>query len=137
MTAQENKTIVRRLVEEVVNAGDLDRADALIAADCVDHAAPSPQASGPAGFKQGVAMLRAGFPDLRITIEDLIAEEDRVAARLTLRGVHQGQFAGYAPTGRPATWSAMAAWRVAGGKIVERWLIPDAPSLTRQIGQEG
>ena len=65
MTVQDNKALIRRLIDEVANTGDLDRTDALVAADCVDHAALATQPPGPAGFKQGVAMLRAAFPDLQ------------------------------------------------------------------------
>ena len=136
MTAQDNKTLIRRLSDEVANAGDLGRADTLVDADCVDHAAPATQPPGPAGFKQGVAMLRAAFPDLRITIEELIAEGDKVAARLTMHGTQRGPFAGFPPSGKQATWAAMSFFRIAGGTIVERWLIPDAPSLQRQLGEE-
>jgi steroid delta-isomerase-like uncharacterized protein len=136
MTVQDNKTLIRRLIDEVANTGDLDRADALVDADSVDHAALATQAPGLAGFKQGVAMLRAAFPDLRIAIEEILADGDKVAARLTLRGTHRGPFAGLPASGKQATWAAMSIWRIAGGKVVERWLLPDAPSLQRQLGQE-
>ena len=136
MTAQDNKTLIRQLIDEVVNAGDLDRADALVDADCADHGAVAPPAPGLEGFKQGLAALRAAFPDLRVTIEDLLADGDKVAARLTLRGTQRGPFAGRKPSGRPATWAAMSMWRVAGGRVIERWLLPDAPSLLRQLGAE-
>jgi steroid delta-isomerase-like uncharacterized protein len=136
MTAQENKTLIRRLIDEVANAGDLDRADLFVDADSVDHAAPATQPSGLAGFKQSLAAMRAAFPDLRITIDDILAEGNKVAARLTLRGTQRGPFAGLPPSGKQATWAAMSIWRIANGKVVERWLLSDAPSLRRQLGAE-
>jgi steroid delta-isomerase-like uncharacterized protein len=79
-------------------------------------------------------MLRTSFPDLTITIEDLIAEGDKVVTRLTARGTHQGTFRGIAPTGRVVSWTGIRIFRIAEGKIVEHWANWDDLSLLQQLG---
>lgn len=137
MTARSTATIVHRLFDEVINTGDLDRADALIAQDYIEHTTPSGTAAvGLAAFKRGAAQVRAAFPDFRATVEDALATDDTVAFRLTMGGTHRGTFAGVAPTGRVVAYSAIGFVRVAGGKIAERWLQIDATGLLRQMGVE-
>ncbi|MGD9894224.1 MAG: ester cyclase [Dehalococcoidia bacterium] len=88
---------------------------------------------GPAGVKQHIAMLRSAFPDLQVTIEDLIAEADRVVARLTMRGTHDGDFRGRTPTGRPVTWTGIVIYRLRDGRVVEQWSHFDTRALIEQI----
>lgn len=125
----------------MINPGDLDRADELVAADFVEHNPTPGQVPGLAGFKQVVSMLRAAFPDLRITTDELVAEGDKVSVRLTARGTHQGPFQGIPPTGNRVAWEGISMLRVADGQVVERWFHADVLGLRRQLeaatGQTG
>lgn len=134
MTVDENKALARRLIEEVVSTGDLSRADEVIAPDFVEHNPAPGQGPGIAGFRQVVGMLHAAFPDLEVTPDEIIAEGDKVAMRLTVRGTHRGPFVGVPPTGRAAEWQGISMLRVAGGRIAERWFYFDMPGLMRQLG---
>ena len=91
---EENKAIVRRIFEEVWNQGKLDVIDDIYAADFVDHMPGSPDIHGPEGFKQFVNMYRTAFPDIKFTIEDQIAEGDKVVNRFTFTGTHKGELMG-------------------------------------------
>ena len=125
-----NRAAVRRFVEEVLGHGDFAALNALTAPDCADHAA----AADPAAIAQFLVPWRAAFPDLAIAVEDLVAAGDRVAARWTLRGTHRGAFLGVSPTGRRVTVAGTEFYRLAGGKIVERWAVVDTDGLLRQLG---
>jgi predicted ester cyclase len=130
---EENKAIARRIFE-VFNTGNLALADELVAADVIDHQPPPGIESGLAGFKQLVLMLRAGFPDLHVTVEDIIAEGDKVVGRTTIRGSHTGEFMGMAPTGKQFTMQAIDVMRFAGGKAVEHWGNQDDLGMMQQLG---
>lgn len=134
MGVEENKALVRSLFEEVINPGELDRADEFLGAGFVEHDPAPGQAPGVEGFKQVIAMLRSAFPDLRITIEDLVAEADKVSVRLTVRGTHRDEFQGIPPTDRQVAWAGISIIRIADGKVVERWFQSDVLGLRRQIG---
>jgi steroid delta-isomerase-like uncharacterized protein len=135
MSITTNKALVRRYLDEVVNGNDLAVADELFAADCVNHLPGSPEPlRGPAGEKMLATMFREGFPDAQITVEDMVAEGDRVASRLTFRGTHRGTFQGIPPTSRTFTMAGMHIARLAEGKIVETWPLPDLLGLLQQIG---
>src|SRR6266516_801588 len=99
MAAEENTTRVRRFYEEFWNTGALELLDELFAPDFADHNAPPGLAPGLEGLKQFTLMLRAAFPDIQFSIEDGVAEADKVVTRWTLRGTHQGTFQGTPPTG--------------------------------------
>ena len=131
--AGDGTTLVRRLVEAVVNGGDADLLPALVAADHVGHD-PLGDHYGPEGAGIGIAELRSAFPDLRLTIEDLFAAGDRVAHRVTLRGTHQGAFLGLPATGRVVAATGIAIDRIADGKLAERWVVLDVIGLLRQRG---
>src|SRR5947209_5246280 len=103
MSEEENKAIMRRY-EEAVNQGNLDLIDEVIAADYVGHE-PDEDLHGPEGVKQFITMFRSAFPDLHLTVEDEIAEGDRVASRFTVRGTHQGELMGIPPAGKQVTVS--------------------------------
>jgi steroid delta-isomerase-like uncharacterized protein len=135
MSAEENKMLTRRIFAEIVSGGDLALADQLVAEDFVDHNPPLPGlGQGRAGMRQLVGSLRAGFPDVQVVIEDMIAEGDEVAVRLRIRGTHEGPFAGVPATGRQVEWTAMQILRFANGKNVERWAQIDFMSLMQQLG---
>ncbi len=133
MSAEENKAIARRAYE-IFSSGNLEALEEVIAPDLVDHNAAPGQAPGIEGTRQGFGMLRAAFPDLRITPEDLIGEGDLVVARLTVTGTHQGEFQGLPPTGKQVTMSGIEIVRLAGGKAVERWGEFDTLGLLQQLG---
>jgi steroid delta-isomerase-like uncharacterized protein len=131
--SERNKMLARRTVEEVYNQGNLAVVDELAASDLVIHS-PSGDIHGPAGAKQYVAALRAAFPDLHITIEDQIAEEDRVVTRWSARGTHTGEFQGIPPTGKPGRVTGIDIDRIADGKVVECWTNMDDLGLLQQLG---
>jgi steroid delta-isomerase-like uncharacterized protein len=134
MSAEENKALVRRTYEEVLNKVHLDVVDELYASEYVYTSPGSPELRGPEGFKQLVRMLRAAFPDLRFTPEELIAEGESVVSRWTGRGTHQGEFKGIPPTGKQVTVTGIVIHRIADGKFVEDREELDALGLLQQLG---
>lgn len=134
--AERNKGVIRNLLAEV-DRGNLDVVDRYYAPGYVDHT-PSPGrglAPGREGVRRAFALFREAFPDTRHTIEDLIAEGDRVVARVSARGTHTGVLFGHAATGRVVTLTAIAIYRIAAGRIVERWADQGAGVL-EQLGVE-
>jgi steroid delta-isomerase-like uncharacterized protein len=131
---EDNKALNRRFVEEVINQGNTDAIDELIDPGVVDHAAPPGFPTGREGAKQFAAMMRSAFPDLHLTIEDMISEGDKVVMRSTWSGTHEGEFMGIPATGRRVTVSAIDISRVADGKMVEHWEQSDALGLMQQLG---
>ena len=136
MSLEANKAIVMQLYEEVFNKGDLDLADKLIAPNAVNHdpAAPPDIPGGAPGVKAVVTMLRSAFPGDHHTIEDLIAEGDKVVVRLIHSGTHQGTFLGLPPTGKHITNTSIHIFRFADGKLVEAWANQDDLGLMQQLG---
>lgn len=132
--SDENKAIVRRTMEECFNNGNLGVADELVTADYVDHAAPPGFPGGPEGFKQLVGMYRQAFPDLRVTIEEVIAEGDKVVTRWVATGTHQGELMGIPPTNKPVTVTGIDINRVVGGKVTEHWGNFDQLGMMQQLG---
>ena len=122
MLAAANKAIARRFFEEAV-AGQCERATRDLVAPSAIVRVPWGRFTGPGGVKRLSARLRAAYPDLRIAVEDLVADGDRVAARWRLRGTQRGEFLGVPPTGRPETLQGMSLFRLADGRIVETWLV--------------
>jgi predicted ester cyclase len=123
----------RRLMA-AVGAGREDEVDEVIAAEFVDHN-PSPgQPPGPAGFKQWLRSARAAFPDLTATVQDVVADADRLAGRVRYRGTHGGTFVGIAATGRAVDFEAYHFARFRNGRIVEWWGTADLLGALRQIG---
>ena len=119
--AEENKVIVRRFLEATAR-GDLDAMDEMIASDFVDRSLMPGQEPDREGFKRSVAELDAPFTNQRVTIEDQIAEGDKVLTRVTHRAIHdQGELLGIAPTGEEWALTAMYVHRIEGGKIAEEW----------------
>ena len=132
--SEENKAIVRRLGEEVWNKGNLAVVDELVSADFVGYGPGRRVTRGPQELKQVVTRMRTAFPDLRFTVEDEIAVGDMVVTRWTGRGTHRGEWRGIAPLGKQASFTGIAIRRIAGGKIVERWVNADQLGLMRQLG---
>jgi len=131
---EENKALVRRAFEEVWNQGKLDVIDEIFAADFVYHIAGSPDIHGPDGEKQFVTMHRTAFPDIKFTVEDWIAEGDKVVTRWTFTGTHKGELMGISPTGVQVTMTGISIGRIAGGKIVEVWGNADSLGMLQQLG---
>lgn len=134
MDTEANKANARRMVDEVVNAGNLDLIDELLAPDFVDHSAPPGVPPTREGTKALMAMLRSAFPDLHATIEDVIAEGDKVVQRTRAHGTMQGELMGMLPSGKSATWDQIHILRFANGKEVEHWAVSDQLSLLQQLG---
>jgi steroid delta-isomerase-like uncharacterized protein len=131
--ASENKEIAERF-EMATAAADLAAIDDLCDPDLVDHNASADQTPGLSGFKDMLAAISVSFPDLRSTVHHVIGEGDLVATHWTLRGTHQGEFMGVAPTGRTVTVEGMNVYRFAGGRITEMWTQLDGVGLREQLG---
>ncbi len=134
MSTEVNKASVRRFYDEVFNKKNRAAIDEFIAPNQVDHAAPPGTPGGLAGAKQTLTMYLTAFPDLHFTVEDIIAEGEKVVARLTVRGTQKGAFMGIPPTGKQATSTAIDINRIVGGKSVEHWLEMDTLGLLQQLG---
>ena len=133
MTA-ENKVVMRRFVE-FINTSSEKLAKELISPDAVFHVPGRPEPMrGPGGYLAIIGMMRSGFPDIQWTLEEMIAEDDKVAARFTMRGTHQGSFFGVPPTGKTIAVQAMNFYRLAGGQFIEERGQPDLLGLLMQIG---
>ncbi len=134
MSTEENKALIQRTVD-AFNQGDLAAVDQLFAAHYIDHdRSRTGLPPGPAGVKQAWGMFRAAFPDLHATIEDMIAEGDKVAVRGVIRGTHQGELMGIPPTGKQVMVTLMDINRIEGGHLVERWGEADMLGLLQQLG---
>jgi serine phosphatase RsbU (regulator of sigma subunit)/predicted ester cyclase len=133
MSAEENKAVVRRLIEEVYNRGNLNVADELLAPDYVDHTWPAGKYAGREGLKRSVAKQRAAFSDLHNTIEEQIAEGDKVVSWVISSGTHDRErFLGLAPSGERMTRKHIFISRVVEGKIVEVWGVGDLSEVWQQ-----
>jgi predicted ester cyclase len=134
MSAEENKALVRRYVEEFVDQSNFDLSEEIFAPNFVRYDAGPDQVSRVEDLKHFFAMLHSGFPGFQSTIEDLLSEGDKVALRFTFRGIHQGEFMDIAPTGKEVTMSGIDILRIADGKLVEMWNQEDVLSMMRQLG---
>jgi steroid delta-isomerase-like uncharacterized protein len=133
--SEDNKAIVRRQEEELFTQGNLDAADEIYASDYVGHDPSNLEdIQGLEAAKQAAADYRQAFPDLRVTVEDVIAEGDKVAARLRFRGTHRGEVQGIAPTGRRVDCTGIVISRMEGGKIAEDWANFDDLGMMQQLG---
>lgn len=119
-TLEKNKALLRLLFERALHQGDMTIIDQLFSLDFIDHSTPD-QPPGPAGVKDYFLAIRRGFPDIQVTLEDAIAEGDRVVARTTWRGTHLGTYEGIPPTGQTRTRTLIQIFRVVDGLIREEW----------------
>ena len=134
MSAEENKAIIRRLFEEVYNGGNMDILDEIVAPGVFNHTAVPEHQCGIEGFKHIVRWGRNLFPDGRYEIEDMRAEGDKVACRVTVSGTHQGELWNISPTGKQFSVEHIHWHRLAGGKLVERWAVRDDLGMMQQLG---
>jgi predicted ester cyclase len=138
-TAQEasNKATFRRF-RDAVNTGDIEvisqTIDEVVESDVLFHAPVPIEATGAQAAKQVWAMLLRGLPDLHLTIEDLIAEGDKVVSRNSVTGTHQGEYRGLPPTGKSVTYNEIFIVRFTGGRIAEIWGVVDVFSQMKQLG---
>jgi steroid delta-isomerase-like uncharacterized protein len=134
-TEEENKVVLRRTYEELFNQGNLANVEELIAPDCINHDVPPGMNNrGPEGIRQVVLMLRTAFPDLHVTIEELVAEGDMVACLVTMSGTHLGTFMGISPTGRSFRQAQMHFVRFRDGKGIENRAVRDDLGMMQQLG---
>jgi steroid delta-isomerase-like uncharacterized protein len=129
-----NQQIVRRFLDEVINGQRFDLLPELFDTDFVWHGGSFGDTRGLDEFAAVVEPFYKAFPDLRITVEDLFGEDDRVVARFTVKATHQGHFLGVPATGKKVKWTGQPIYRLAGGKIVEAWFAEDTFGLMRTLG---
>jgi hypothetical protein len=134
MAPDDLKSRARRIVEEVLNQGDLAVANELISPDCVHHIPGGLSVRGLAALRDWLALTLSIFPDFHAIVEDEIAEHDLVVQRITCYGTHQGEFSGIRPTGRPVAFQIIEISRAgADGKFAEHWSSADLPGVLRQL----
>jgi steroid delta-isomerase-like uncharacterized protein len=134
MAAAENKAVITSFVEEVINQGQLERVDDLVAVDFVELDPLPGQQQGREGLKQVISAFRAAFPDIHWAIEEMLGEGDKVFSRFTWHGTHRGEFLGVPATGRQITVKGMVVDRVVDGKMAESRILMDGLSMMRQLG---
>ena len=138
MSAEPNKAIVWRFYEELWNNRNINVADEIFAADCVTHQLQSGAASarvprGPEAVKHHVVEWLAGFPDLRFSVEQMLAEADHVVSRSVMHGTHTGTWLGVAPTGKQVSIRMFVVHRIVNGKIAEDWVLVEALGFFQQL----
>ncbi len=138
MANEQNMRVVRRFYEELWNNRQVNIADEIIASDCVTHqlrsgAEVAGVLRGPEAVKHHIAEWLKGFPDLRFTVEQMIAEGDKVLTQSVMEGTHQGRWLGVAPTGKRVSIRMMVIQRLADGKIAEDWVLVESLGLLQQL----
>jgi steroid delta-isomerase-like uncharacterized protein len=131
--ADANKAIVHRIYE-AISSGNIDAMIQLLSSDYVDHSAPPGINPGPEGTRALLTMYRTSFPDLTVRAEDVLAEGDKVAARLRADGTHQGEFQGIPPTGKRTSITGIEIFSIVNGKVTERWGELNFLALLQQLG---
>ena len=131
--SEQNKTLARRWFEDLFSQGNLDAANEILSAEFVDHLTHEDE-RGIEELKHYVTIYRTAFPDIQDSVEDIVAEADKVVVRWKSRGTHQGEFMGVAPTGRHVTFTGMRLFSIAENKIVESWVNIDERGLREQLG---
>jgi steroid delta-isomerase-like uncharacterized protein len=134
MSRESNKLLAQRVWEEVWHQGQLSRIDDLFTTDFVRHDPGGREPQGTEQNRQFIGSLRAAFPDVHYTVEDQIAEGDKVVVRYRFRGTHLGAFQGMPPTGKQVTYTGILIYRIVDGKIAEQWTEFDLLGFLRQLG---
>ena len=137
MSIEENKTIAKRMYSiftEAIRTRNMNLLDQILDPKGIDHNPAPGQPPGIEGVKQTFAAFSIAFPDLELTVEDQIAEGDKVVSRIKAQGTHKGEFMGIGPTNKRITTAGIDIVRIANGKIVERWGVEDNLTLLQQIG---
>jgi len=131
MSAEQNKILARRFYDEILNGRKMNVADEILSLQYIDHSAAAP---GLENFKTYLGMITSVFSDINVTVEDMFADEDKVAVRLTIHGTQSDSFRGFSARGGHATWSGMDIIHISNGKIVERWSERDFLHMLVQLG---
>ena len=134
MSTETNKSTSRRLIDELINNKNYDLIDELFAPDFVEHEEIPGVDPGRDGVHQAFRMFLTAFPDLNVTIEDLLADGDKVVIREQWTGTHQGEFMGMPATGNQVAFNVIDIVRYADGKLVEHWAVSDMLALLTQLG---
>ena len=134
VSAEDNKALVRRFVDEVQSAGNIDLIDEVCSPEFVNHSAPPGIPADCEGIKIVTAMFRGAFPDSYFTVEDMVAEGDKVVTRKTFHGTHEGELMGIPPTGRRVSMGLIDIVRISGGRVVEHWSVGDNLGMMQQLG---
>jgi steroid delta-isomerase-like uncharacterized protein len=132
--AEDNKALVWRFVDEVQSRGNIDLIDEICAPEFVNHSAPPGIPADREGVKAVTAMFRGAFPDSYFTVEDMMAEGDKVATRKTFHGTQEGEFMGIPPSGRSVSMGLIDIVRISDGRVVEHWSMGDSLGLMQQLG---
>jgi len=133
LSAEQNKAILRQAYD-AINRNDLDALDEMVASDITDHDQTPGQGPGLEGVKDYFSSLHAAFPDVHMDVEEMIAEGDKIVARVSVSGTHQGEFMGIAPTGNRMTIAGIDILRITDGKVVEHWGKFDDLGMMQQLG---
>ena len=131
--APDEETVIRRLFDDVWNEGNVAVVDELVVPTAVVYQSDLTTAPGPDAYREAVGLLHTAFPDLRVSIEDLVACPGRAVVRWTLRGTHQGAFGALPPTGNAVTMARVSIFRLDAGKVVEEWCGGDVIGLKQQL----
>lgn len=135
MSYDQNKKLARQLIEEVMNQGNISLADEILSPDFLNHELDPEFPPTREGFKQGLQMMHAGgLSDLKFTIEDVIAEGDRVVIRINWSGTHTGEFFGMPSSNKRFSVGGIDIFRIAEGQIVEHWGQTDIMGMMQQLG---
>jgi len=137
MSVAQNKALVRRYYEEMWNRWDFALADEMIGEGVIFRGSLGVDVQGRESFKEYMRAVRQAFPDFHNHVEELIAENDRVVARLTYTGTHRGELFGIGATGRRVSYVGVALFRISEGRIVEGWVLGDIHGLMRQLHDDG
>lgn len=135
MSKEQNKKAQEQF-GEAINSGNLERLRDLVAQDVKDHDPAPNQGPGPQGYIDFFSMMRSAFPDMKVEVEKLVADEDNVAFAYTLTGTHKGDFMGVKATDTPIKVRGMQISRFENGKMAERWGSSDELGILKQIGTE-
>ena len=131
---EDNKALVRHFVDEVQSRGNIDLIDEICSPEFVNHSAPPGIPADREGIKIVTAMFRRAFPDSYFTVEDMMAEGDKVATRKTFHGTHEGEFMGIPPSGRGVSMGLIDIVRISEGRVVEHWSMGDTLGMMQQLG---
>ena len=134
MSPEDNKALVRRFVDEVQSGGNTDLIDEICSPEFVNHSAPPGLPADREGIRILTTMFKGAFPDSYFTVEDMIAEGDKVVTRKTFHGTHEGEFMGIPPSGRPVNVSLIDVVRISDGRVVEHWSVGDNLGMMQQLG---
>lgn len=135
MTSDDNRALVRRFWEEIWNQGNPSAPDAIVSPDFTLEGPGFPDPlRGPSGLRSWVTTVRAAFPDVRFTVDDDVAEGDKVVSRWSARGTHSGPLMGIPPTGRPILLRGITIFTVVGNQVSDEWAVEDTLGMLQQIG---